>query len=249
MYYEEVGALATSVTQANSALAKAGDALTKASDNPIASRSQYFPGFNAFGNTPAAKEMSGLFGSVKEAGGTAADHLRMVLDEDVIRLRDVIRSFKETDHEEADRINATLGRQTLSVYSTHVHSTGSEEVRPPVLHGEENPGNDAAADDHVRAGQIDKFHQLFNKSPGVVGGDFNVESNAGDRSAEAMKGFEEDGHRIDAGRLNDGGTSGGGRHIDYVITAPGIVAQNPERVDGGSSDHDGQRVDITVPRW
>ncbi|MEU8252281.1 endonuclease/exonuclease/phosphatase family protein [Nonomuraea sp. NPDC048916] len=251
MYYEKVGALANSVAQANVVLTKACDVLDGASGNSIASSLLYVPDFNAFGNTPAAGGLSGLFSGVREAGSTAAEHLGAVLDEDVIRLRDVIRSFKERDHEEADRINAMAGRQTLSVYSTHVHSTGSEEVRGPVWVRDDTPIDNATADDYVRAGQITKFQQLFNEHPGVVGGDFNVESDAGNRSAEAMQRFQEDGHRIDAGRLNDsnGGTSASHRHIDYVITAPGIVAQNPQRVDGGSSDHDGQRVDVTVPRW
>jgi len=240
MDFDKVTALTNSVSEADVSLNRARHVLKGILNDSFV----YAPGFSAFGSTPAASSLSSLYRTVARAGNAAAGRLGTVLYEDVLRLKEVKRCFQKLDDEMADRICANASGQTLNIYSGHVHSSGSEAIDSDSM-------DDSTADDYVRAGQISELKRVFNERPGVIGGDFNVEADAGSRSAEALSGFEDDGHRIDSGRLNDslGGTSASHMRIDYVITAPGIGAENPQRVDGGSSDHDGVRVDLTVPRW
>lgn len=232
MDYERVGTLAARVAEAAAAVADGQQAVGGSPSTYRRIPAAHVPPWNAFGNTPTAAALAGTYARTRHAASTAAGNLTLVLDQDVSRLREVIRCFQETDHETADRLCAAAGQGTLTVYSAHVHSHGSD---------------DATADDIIRAGQIGVLADRFNARPGVLGADLNVEADQDNRSAQAVRDFVDDGHVIDAGEV--GGTSSGGRSIDYVITSPAIDAANPQRVEGDPSDHDGQRVDLTIPRW
>jgi hypothetical protein len=229
MDYDEVGWLATRVKEAAATLQGGHSALAGSPGTHQSVPVPSVPDMNAFGNTPVAGSVSSAYSRTKSAAATAAEGLTSVLQDDVARLDEVKRTFQETDHASADQISAAAGRGNLSVYSAHVHSDGSNN------------------NDLVRAGQIEQMQETFNQSPGVIGADFNAEVGDGNLSSGAIQGFEDDGHTIDGGEV--GGTSHSGRSIDYVVTAPGVSPSGAELVDGATSDHDGQRVDLTVSRW
>jgi hypothetical protein len=229
MDYDEVGWLASRVREAAATLQGGHAALAGSAGTYTTVPVPGVPAVNAFGNTPTAGSVSAAYSRAKSAGSTATEGMIGVLQDDVARLDEVIRTFQETDHASADRISAAAGDGSLSVYSGHVHSDGSNN------------------NDLVRAGQIEQMQETFNQSPGVIGADFNAEVGDGNLSSGAIQGFEDDGHTIGGGEV--GGTSHSGRSIDYVVTAPGVSPSGAELVDGATSDHDGQRVDLTVTRW
>lgn len=197
---------------------------------------------SAFGNTGGGRFCHTTWQDVLDQVTAANGNLRRALEDDADRLNQVISCFQDRDHESADQLQAAAGAGTLSVFSAHLHSGGGEE------------------NDMVRAGQTRRLEETFSDNPGVLGADLNAEVTDGNRSADAILDFKDAGYEIDSGEV--GGTTSDGRSIDYVITAPGVTPGgvtpgnpagiphgNPARVEGDPSDHDGQRVDLTVPRW
>lgn len=239
MEYERVRRLADQVSEAAATLEGGRSALGDGPGtgfslpNPFGEDS-FVQLSTPFGNTQSARTCQAVYHEAQAAGGTATERLGAVLTADVERLGQVITCFQETDHESADQICAA-GGDSLNVYSTHVHSHGSSD------------------DDFVRAGQIDRLRDEI-EGPAVIGADLNAEPDDDNRSSEAIADFEDHGYDVHSGGVDDSGevvgTSSSGRFIDHVITSPTItVGGQPQLVDGGPSDHEGQRLDITVPDW
>lgn len=232
MEYEQVERLAIDVTDAADELGKGRDGLSQApsvgvalpipfGDDPVVVTAA------ALGNTDSARNCLTALHRAQSAAGTATERLVTVLTDDAERLRQAVTAFQQTDHESADRLFAA-SRDGMNVYSAHVHSDGSND------------------DDYVRADQIDRLRESVD-GPAVVGADLNAELSDGNQSADAVARFGDDGFEVNAGEV--GGTSSSGRSIDYVMPSAGVSVTNPREVDGGPSDHDGQRVDVTIPRW
>jgi hypothetical protein len=181
----------------------------------------------ALGNTDSANDCLTALRRAQSTARTATRRLVTVLDDDADRLRQAVVAFQQTDHETADQMFAA-SRDGINVYSAHVHSDGSND------------------DDFVRADQIDRLRESVD-GPAVIGADLNAELDDGNMSADAVARFGDDGFDVNAGEV--GGTSSTGRSIDYVMPSSGVSASNATEVDGATSDHNGQRVDVTIPRW
>ncbi|MQA86820.1 MAG: hypothetical protein GEV03_19860 [Streptosporangiales bacterium] len=242
MDYERVRRLADQVTQAASTLRGGRNALGQGPGvgasvpNPFGDDPFIALG-TAFGNTDNARSCQAAYHQVQGAGDTATERLGAVLDSDVERLGQVITCFQQTDHDAADRICAA-GSRGMDVLSAHVHSHGS---------------GSADNDDLVRSGQIDRLGDAVDR-PTVIGADLNAEASDGNKSAEEINEFEERGFDVHSGGVDEDGevvgTSAAGKRVDYVVTSPTIRTTGPPQlVDGGPSDHDGQRADIVVPDW
>lgn len=253
MDYGEVGILIEQLGEAESELTGGRDALADAPATTSSYRTHYVDDLNAFGNSNMASTLALLHRQAREAAQAAAGNLATVLGEDVVRLQDVVLLFQQTDHLQADQLASIGGGDTLTVYSTHVHSSGAQGYDPYAPDPTERM-DEGTADDYMRADQINRFGDILQERPGVVGADLNTNAQPNDdgvieepESQAAVEGLEEEGFATDAGQV-PGGTHGG-RHIDYVITPPGVSGHDPQPVDGGPSDHDGQRVDLTIGRW
>ncbi|WP_433514914.1 endonuclease/exonuclease/phosphatase family protein [Nonomuraea sp. CA-143628] len=240
MKYDRVGTIADGVLKAVDDVAegskKLGEALSPVTYVPVPS----VPGFNAFGNTSKAVSCGSDYADTLTAAADASELLGALLDRDEKRLRKVIQIFRTTDHEEADRICANSAK-SLDVYSAHVHSHG--------LHGN---------DETVRAMQIDKLHDSID-GPSVIGADLNAITEDGQTDwkmagPQSIASFAQEGYTVYSGASTpDGaiaGTSPTGTRIDHVIGSPSVeFGGRPQLVDGGSSDHDGQKVDLIIPDW
>lgn len=197
---------------------------------------------SAFGNTASAAACRDAWDQLVGKVLGAATNLHLALRGDVDRLDEVVDSFTRLDDEEADRLNAAGSR--LTVISSHAHN---DSRRFP------GPLNDA-----IRARQLDRLvdYSAGVAGPVVVGSDDNVSliddeqsSNPFDRGYDRLapdvldryqdEGFEE---------VGDVGGTVGGESIDH-IHARGVESGEATLVDGGPSDHDGQAVAHTVPRW
>lgn len=232
MEYEQVGWLADQVAAAATGLSGGGTDLSAAPGLAISIplplvADPVIATAPAFGNTDAAHDCLSAYHHALGAADDAVTRLGAVLDTDVQRLGAAVTTFQQMDHAAADRVFSAAG-QGVNVYSAHLHSDGSND------------------DDFVRAGQIDRLRQAID-GPALLGADLNAELDDGNLSSAAVARFGDDGFDVNAGEV--GGTSHSGRSIDYVMPVDGITAGNPTLVDGGTSDHDGQRVDVAIPNW
>ncbi|WP_406317874.1 hypothetical protein OHA77_11090 [Streptosporangium sp. NBC_01639] len=199
------------------------------------------PGSNAFGNTGKATSAGSAHADLQAAADGLAEILIGVLDADQGRLRKVVTAFRELDDDIADRLFAGAAKG-FDVYSAHVHSHGLHKY-----------------DDFVRTGQIDKLHDAMNRGPSLLGADLNIVTNNGDNpkntsSADAIHDLKEEGYTVYSGAANEDGkvvgTSPSGTRIDHVTGSPGLTMNGqPVLVDGATSDHDGQQVDVEIPNW
>lgn len=231
--YERVGWLADQVQVAADELGDGRSGLPPGySELPL-------PPASAFGNTSGAGPCADGAAGLIEDARTARAHLRLTLGTDVTRLREVVSTFRSTDHAAADRAYAAAGG-TLQVFTTHVHS-------------EDSGGRRGSEDDRERAGQVNEaWYNVGNSlGPTVFTGDLNETVDSDNRGSDAINRFGEFGY-TDAGR-GAGATSrdGDGRRIDYVFTSPDLnVPGSATNVDGGPSDHNGIAVDVEIPpRW
>jgi endonuclease/exonuclease/phosphatase (EEP) superfamily protein YafD len=192
---------------------------------------------SSLGNTDGASACRWSYQHLAHNTAIAAERLVLALQSDVDRFALAVATYRDTDRTAANRVLSTGG--SLDVFTAHVHS------------------GEGAEDDFVRREQIDRYVDAVAESrgPAVATIDANVSMDAADQSPndmlapEELGRFENDLGFSDAAR-DAGATSSAGR-IDHVFTG-GIEAGDPERVrtrDDGLSDHDGQAIDLTVPRW
>jgi hypothetical protein len=252
MDYERVRRLAAEVAEAAGMLEEGRAALAGTSGD-----SEVTTGM--FGNTGSAGACHSAHIETKSAGSLATQHLGTALSADEGRLRQVITTFQQVDHESADRLAAVATTSnSLNVYTTHVHSDSRGEL---------------GADDQERANQINTALDTLAETPGdtVFTGDLNIDYDSPHEGQDGVP--EEDTESAQAvGRLeselsyeNAGDAAGPtGNYgdeptdgqIDYVFTSPGLVpdSENAQKVEGDPehnqdlSDHDGIAVDIAVPR-
>lgn len=230
----KVGEARKAVDQGRTALAGGPGAVTYV---PVPS----VPGSNAFGDTSTATSAGSAHAELQASAENLAEILTGVLGSDESRLRKVVKAFKELDDEIADRLFAGADKG-FDVYSAHVHSHGLREY-----------------DDFVRTGQIDTLHEAMNRGPSLLGADLNVVTHHGDNpknnsSGDAVHDFTDEGYTVYSGAVGDDGkvvgTSPSGTRIDHVAGSPAFVMDGqPVLVDGATSDHDGQQVDVEIPDW
>lgn len=229
MDYEQVEGLAEQVAAAGSGLAGGQATMSTSPDLALSVPlidDLVFSTMPAFGNTDSAHDCLSAYSQARQRADDAVAALIAVLNTDAGRLVEAVSTFRSTDHENADQILSAASRG-VNIYSAHVHSDGSNN------------------DDVVRAGQIDRLRGNI-EGPAVLGADLNAELDDGNLSAAAVDAYEQ-GFDVEAGEV--GGTSHSGRSIDYIMPTDGIQAGDPSLVDGGPSDHNGQRVDLTIPNW
>ncbi|MEO3875784.1 hypothetical protein ABGB18_43975 [Nonomuraea sp. B12E4] len=241
MKFGPVGDLAAQVDEARTAMDQGRSALSDGPDAVPYVPTGVAPGSNAFGDTSNATAAGSAHADTKAAADKLAEVFTGVLGSDGERLRRVIQAFKDLDDELADRLFAGAS-QGFDVYSAHVHSHGAHEY-----------------DDYIRTGQIDRLHEAMNGGPSIMGGDLNVVTENGDNtkdnsSGAAIQSFTEEGYTVYSGAVNgDGdvvGTSPSQTRIDHVAGSPAfIMDEQPLLVDGATSDHDGQVLDVQVPDW
>jgi endonuclease/exonuclease/phosphatase family metal-dependent hydrolase len=132
---------------------------------------------------------------------------------------------------------------TLDVVTAHTDTAGNIE------------------DPELRAQEISLVREFAEDTadgrPVVIAGDFNATIDDGEATGDALQDYVDAGY-TDAGE-NVGGTAdkGHGLRIDYVFASSDLTVSNPTRVQGDSldhdgedddlSDHDGIRVEVSVP--
>jgi hypothetical protein len=201
----------------------------------------------AFGNTGGAGDCHYACNGASNAAATASGNLMTALRQDVTRFGDVMAVFQRTDAESADRICAAQ-RRSLDVYTAHVHSHDEVPLVGEFTH---------EWDDYLRGRQIDHLVDAVgaNPTPAVVAMDANLsltpgEENSFDRyGPEALRRFTGELGFESAAEVGPTSSNGDGRAIDHVFASPDVTTGSPVHVPGEPSDHDGQRVDIDVPRW
>ncbi|MEV0619434.1 hypothetical protein AB0I81_39370 [Nonomuraea sp. NPDC050404] len=241
MKFGPMGKLADEVDGARTAVEKGRKSLSESPGAVTYVPVPGVPGSNSFGNTSKATTAGSAHASVQSSAESLAEILVAVLDSDGDRLRKVIKAFKELDDDIADRLFAKAAKG-FDVYSAHVHSHGLHEY-----------------DDYVRTGQIDRLHEAMNGGPSLMGGDLNVVTNNGvnpknTTSGDAIGDMSREGYTVYSGATNDDGrvvgTSPSGTRIDHVAGSPAFgMGEQPTLMDGATSDHDGQVVDVQVPDW
>ncbi|WP_346152645.1 endonuclease/exonuclease/phosphatase family protein [Nonomuraea recticatena] len=241
MNFDAVGRLAGKVGEARKAVEQGRTALAGGPGAVTYVPVPSVPGSNAFGDTSRATSAGSAHADLQASAENLAEILIGVLHSDESRLRKVIKAFKELDDEIADRLFARASKG-FDVYSAHVHSHGLHEY-----------------DDFVRTGQIDRLHEAMNRGPSLLGGDLNVVTHHGDNpkntsSGDAIHDFTKEGYTVYSGAVNEDGkvvgTSPSGTRIDHVAGSPAFTVNGqPVLVDGATSDHDGQQVDVEIPNW
>jgi len=192
---------------------------------------------SSLGDTEGASACRWSYQHLAHNTTIAVERLLAALQSDVDRFDQAVTIYQSTDRSAADRVLSPGG--TLDVFTAHVHS------------------GERAEDDLIRSQQIGRYVDAVDDSrgPAVATMDANVSMDAEDQSPndmlapEELGRFEDDLGFTDAAR-EVGPTSSAGR-IDDVFTG-GIEAADPELVSAREdelSDHDGQAVDLTVPRW
>ncbi|MGY1901245.1 endonuclease/exonuclease/phosphatase family protein [Nocardia gipuzkoensis] len=189
-----------------------------------------------FGNTPGGVACHSTHSEAYTAGTNTVKAFAGTVDSDAERLKMAITLYRLMDDQNAENL-LKLNPHVLDFLSTHL-----------------SKGDKDAAE---QAAQIDTLRGLVAGPPFnsvVVGGDFNAVSEDSSPSAQAIRKFAGDGFDTDAGALNDRpagqpqGTSASYRPIDHVLPR-GVGTTPAERWDRDESDHDGQRVDVTLPAW
>ena len=226
--FERLGWLADQVSQAARALDDGCGAVDRAP----------FPAGSSFGDTDGAGAALSAYQSMAGSALGAARNLAAALASDVDRLGSAVAAYRTGDQGAAERVLAAGG--SLDVFTAHVHSGG-------------NP-----ADDYIRATQLDRYVDAVAAShgPTVATLDANVSRDEDDQRAndllapQALDRFENELGYTDA--AEPVGPTHGDNRIDYVFTSPEVVTGDPQRVSAREdelSDHDGQALDVTVPRW
>ncbi|NYF38089.1 endonuclease/exonuclease/phosphatase family protein [Streptosporangium sandarakinum] len=241
MDFDAVGKLAGKVGEAHRSITRGRAALSEGPGAVTYVPVPSVPGSNAFGGTSGAVSAGSAHADLQASADGLAEILIGVLHSDEGRLHKVIKAFRELDDEIADRLFAGANK-SFDVYSAHVHSHG--------LHG---------YDDFVRTGQIDRLHEAMNRGPSLLGADLNVVTHNGDNpknnsSGDAIHDFKNEGYTVYSGAADETGrvvgTSPSGTRIDHVAGSPAFdLSGQPVLVDGATSDHDAQRVDVDVPNW
>ena len=212
-------------------------ATTTLNDGSTAVHHAPFLTVSNFGDTDGAQPCQSSYLAMAERGAAAAGLLVDVLTSDSDRLHQVLAAYQDTDGTVST--NMHLAAPTLDVFSAHVHS-----------------GN-GPADDYIRGGHIDRLVEAADgvTGPAVVDLDANVSLDAeerGDHDGLAIGALRRFGNELgfeDAGDVGPTSQDGEGERLDYVFTSPGIETDDAVPVQGGPSDHDGQYVDIELPRW
>lgn len=241
MDFDEVGKLAGKVGEARKAVEEGRTALSQGPGAVTYIPVPTVPGSNAFGETANAGLAGSAHAELQSTADSLAEILTGVIGSDEARLRKIIKAFKELDDEIADRLFAQASKG-FDVYSAHVHSHGLHEY-----------------DDFVRTGQIDKLHEAMNRGPSLLGGDLNVVTHHGDNpkntsSGDAIHDLTTEGYTVYSGAVGEDGkvvgTSPSGTRIDHVAGSPAFTMNGqPVLVDGATSDHDAQQVDVEIPNW
>ncbi|MFG1793280.1 endonuclease/exonuclease/phosphatase family protein [Nocardia sp. NPDC049149] len=189
-----------------------------------------------FGNTFEGGSCNSAHSGAFTAATATLKAFAATVDSDAERLKLALALYKSMDAKSAEQL-LRLNRNALDVYSAHM-STGGEWAG-------------------LQAGQIDRLRALIggpNQGNTVIGGDFNAASGGNDPSAQAIRRFADQGVDPYAGVIHDGpngapvGTSANHYPIDHVLPR-GIGASEAQRWARDESDHDGQRVDVTLPAW
>ncbi|GAA3783807.1 hypothetical protein GCM10022225_84920 [Plantactinospora mayteni] len=185
-----------------------------------------------FGNTDAGAACLSAHHQAQSTMGAVLKAFDNTIDSDAERLELALAVYRKTDAEAADRLLATK-RNQLDVFSTHM-STGGEHA--PQQARQINDLRTIAGD------------QTMGNT--VVGGDFNSVTTGNSPSAQALRGFGGHGFDVNGGVIHDGrgGTSASNIPIDHVMPR-GVGASDAQRWARGQSDHDGQRVDLTLSNW
>jgi hypothetical protein len=226
--FERLGWLAAQVSHAAQALDDGCGAVDRA---PLLAGSSLG---DTDGAGAALSAYQGMAGTVRGA----ARNLAAALASDVDRLGSAVAAYRDGDKGAAERVLAAGG--SLDVFTAHVHSGGSP------------------ADDYIRGAQLDRYADAVadGHGPTVATLDANVSRDEADQRAndllapQALDRFENELGYTDA--TEPVGPTHGDNRIDYVFTGPEVVTGDPQRVsasDDELSDHDGQALDVTVPRW
>lgn len=186
-----------------------------------------------FGNTGAGKDLARTHTHAFGSGERTLDAFANTVDADAERMELAILLYRSMDAGNAENL-LRQNRSSLDVLSTHltVDSDGHEQD------------------------QVGQINRLLGIAGGptdgntIIGGDFNTNRDRDYPGAHAIGGFTGQGFDPDAGRIDDGlgGTSASHLPIDYVMPR-GVATSDAERWDRDFSDHDGQRVDVTLPAW
>ncbi|MEV6275076.1 hypothetical protein [Nocardia sp. NPDC051832] len=192
-----------------------------------------------FGNTPGGLACRAAH---TEAHGAAKNTLKAfggTVDGDVERLKLAVGLYLTMDDANAEKFLLSNGNM-LDFLSAHLSNLGENN---------KHSGDQAA--------QIAKLRGLVSGLENgnvVVSGDFNAKADGDKPSAPEIQNFGPHGFDTDADRIYDGpggaprGTSESYNEIDHVLPR-GVGTTEAERWDRGESDHDGQRLDITIPAW
>jgi hypothetical protein len=167
----------------------------------------------------------------------AARAMVQALESDLEKMRRMVATYEATDQETADRLFSAAGT-TLDVFSAHVHSHD----------GGLTPEQDQA----IRAAQINELIDVTGQvnGPAVVGADLNTERGGDGASSQAVEGFETELNYTNYAEGLPPTGSDGTREIDYVFGGPQNAVTDSSFVGtDGLSDHEGQKVEMEVPRW
>lgn len=189
-----------------------------------------------FGNTGEGLACHSAHSETYTAGTSTVKAFAGTVDSDAERLKMALGLYRIMDDENAEQW-LMLNGHVLDFLSTHL-STGDKHA--PLQADQIRNLRGLVAD--LRDGNV------------IVGGDFNATSTGNSPSSQAIRNFGLDGYDTGAGTINDGpggqpkGTSESHHPIDHVLPR-GVGTAPAERWDRGESDHDGQRVDVTMPSW
>ncbi|GAB2678562.1 endonuclease/exonuclease/phosphatase family protein [Nocardia goodfellowii] len=190
-----------------------------------------------FGNTAGGQACHSAHSEIYTGGSNTVKAFAGTVDSDAERMRMALGLYRIMDDENAENL-MKLNGHVLDFLSTHLSKS-----------------DDGFGDE--QAAQINKLRGLvadLNAGNVVVGGDFNAVTNDGSPSAQAIRNFAGNGFDTDAGTIHDGpggapfGTSASNRPIDHYLPR-GLGTAPAERWYREQSDHDGQRVDLTLPAW
>ncbi|MFC9894583.1 endonuclease/exonuclease/phosphatase family protein [Nocardia sp. NPDC127579] len=189
-----------------------------------------------FGNTGGGKACHAAHSATYTQGTASMSAFAGTVDADAERMKMAIALYLIMEDANAESMLLLKGK-TLDFLSAHMSLAGDNATE--------------------QAAQIEKLRGLvadIRDGNVLVGGDLNAAMNGNDPSARAIQRFGWDGYDTHAGTINDGpngapkGTSQSYHPIDHVLPR-GVGTAPATRWDRGQSDHDGQRVDVTMPNW
>lgn len=189
---------------------------------------------SSFGNTMVGQSCehahSEAYSGVTAAMGAFSD----TVDSDAERLKLAILLYRNMDDDNAEKLLQAT-RNGFDLFSAHLSLNG-------------DPGKNAA-----QAAELQKLLGLAGDPTHgntIIAGDFNGTFGPEDPNGQRIRDFGSQGFDPYAGQIHDGqgGTSASHRPIDQIIPR-GVGTSDALRWERGQSDHDGQRVDVTLPAW